>query len=96
MGWLENKVALVTGASRGIGKAISLAFAREGARVCVNYSQSGELAEALVNEAQGFKPSWDVKAHLSSLKVMDRLPRWTAIAREEIHVVNPALALVED
>ena len=53
------------------------------------------VAEALVNEAQGFKPSWDVKAHLSSLKVLDRLPRWTAIAREEIHVVNPALALVE-
>jgi putative nucleotidyltransferase with HDIG domain len=53
------------------------------------------VSEALVNEALGIKPSWDVKAHLSSLKVMDKLPRWTAIAREEIHVVNPALTLVE-
>jgi len=53
------------------------------------------VSEALVNEALGIKPTWDLKAHLSSLKVMDKLPRWTAVAREEIHLVNPALTLVE-
>lgn len=47
---LENKIAVVTGAGRGIGKAIALAMAREGAMVVVNYNGSKERAEAVVAE----------------------------------------------
>ncbi len=45
---LKEKVALVTGGGRGIGKAISLALAREGAKVCINYLHSKNAAEEVV------------------------------------------------
>lgn len=50
---LTGKVALVTGASRGIGKAIAVALAGEGATVIVNYNGSKERAEQVVSEIEG-------------------------------------------
>jgi 3-oxoacyl-[acyl-carrier protein] reductase len=47
---LENKVALVTGGSRGIGRAIALEFAARGAAVVVNYNKSPESAEEVVKQ----------------------------------------------
>lgn len=47
---LEGKVALVTGSSRGIGRAIALNLAENGANVIVNYAGSKDKAEAVVQE----------------------------------------------
>ncbi len=54
---LENKVALVTGAGRGIGREIALTLARDGAFVVVNYNGSKDRAEEVVKtiEAAGGK-----------------------------------------
>lgn len=47
---LRGKVALVTGAARGVGREIALSLAAEGANVAVNYRNSGKEADALVAE----------------------------------------------
>lgn len=50
---LAHKTALVTGASRGIGRAIAVEFAREGADVVVNYLDDNVEAEGAANEIRG-------------------------------------------
>jgi 3-oxoacyl-[acyl-carrier protein] reductase len=49
---LNEQTAIVTGASRGIGRAIALALAAEGARVVVNYSRNADAAAAVVTEIE--------------------------------------------
>lgn len=46
---LEGKVAIVTGASRGIGRAIAIRLAEEGCRVVVNYNRSADAAQEVVD-----------------------------------------------
>lgn len=75
---LENKVALVTGGSRGIGRAIALEFASRGAAVVVNYNKSPNEAEAVVNqikEAGGKAASF--QADVSDFKQAEALIKFT-------------------
>jgi 3-oxoacyl-[acyl-carrier protein] reductase len=51
---LEGKVALITGASRGIGRGIALKFAEQGANVAFTYLSSVEKGEALAKELEAF------------------------------------------
>ena len=52
MGRLEGKAAVVTGGGRGIGRAVCLAFAREGADVIVNYASKDQPAQEVVRTIQ--------------------------------------------
>ncbi len=49
---LANKVALITGASRGIGRAIALSYAKNGAKVAINFAGNEEKAQSVVDEIQ--------------------------------------------
>ncbi len=75
---LENKVALVTGGSRGIGRAIALEFAARGAAVVVNYNKSPEAAEEVVKQIQsaGGKAA-SYQADVSDFKQAEALIKFT-------------------
>ncbi|MCA9216892.1 MAG: 3-oxoacyl-[acyl-carrier-protein] reductase [Planctomycetales bacterium] len=60
---LDGKVALVTGASRGIGKAIAFALAARGARVALNCNTGGSLAEQVRDEIRGLGGAAEYYAH---------------------------------
>jgi 3-oxoacyl-[acyl-carrier protein] reductase len=73
-GHFEGKVALVTGASRGIGRAIALRLARAGANVVVNYNANAEAANAVASEARaGGSQVAVVQADVGSAADVDRL-----------------------
>ena len=75
---LEGKTALVTGASRGLGRAIAHRLARDGAHVLVHYGSSREGAEALVAEITGEGGSADlVQADLATGEGVEGLVRET-------------------
>lgn len=61
---LKNKVAIITGSSRGIGKAIAQMFVKEGAKIVVNYNRSEKEANDLVM-ALGGDNAFAVKADVS-------------------------------
>lgn len=71
---LQNKVALITGATRGIGKGIALAFAQQGANVAFTYVSSEEKALALEKElcAYGIKAK-GYKSDAGDFKAADQL-----------------------
>src|ERR1044072_4256959 len=51
---LEGKTAIITGASRGIGRGIALVFAQQGANVAFTYSASAEAAKSLEDELKAY------------------------------------------
>ena len=74
MGKLLGKSAIVTGASRGIGKDIALYLAKEGARVAVNYSGSREKAEAVVEEIKSLGgEAFAIQANVDQTEDVQRL-----------------------
>ena len=71
---LKGKSAIITGASRGIGKAIAIKFAKEGANIVINYRNNEEEALKVTEELEqlGVK-TLIVKADISDLKQAENL-----------------------
>lgn len=74
MGKLSFHTALVTGGSRGIGRAIALSLARAGARVAVNYLQNEEAAQEVVEEIESSgSMAIKVKGDVSQKKEVEKM-----------------------
>jgi 3-oxoacyl-[acyl-carrier protein] reductase len=51
-GRVQDRTAIVTGSSRGIGKAIAILLAKEGAKIVVNYNKSDKAAQEIVKNIE--------------------------------------------
>jgi len=71
---LDSKVALVTGSSRGVGKAVALGFAKNGADVVINYTANQEAADNVVSEIESIgRKAIAVKADVAVLSDVNNL-----------------------
>jgi 3-oxoacyl-[acyl-carrier protein] reductase len=95
--FLNNSVALVTGAGRGIGRAIALELARSGAKVVVNYAGRADKAEEtvqLIQEAGG--EGIAVQADVSNPEDVDRLVQTTISTYGKIDILVNNAGITRD
>ena len=94
---LAGKVALVTGASKGIGAAAVLELAKQGAKVVINYSSDATPAEELVARL-GVENAIAVKADAGSVKEIERLVQTTVdrFGKIDIVVANAGIMPMRD
>ena len=91
---LKDKVAVITGSSKGIGAGIAKEYAREGAKVVVNYSSSKESADKVVEEiTQNGGTAIAIQADISKISDIKRLFEETkkAYGRLDILVNNASV-----
>lgn len=85
---LQGKVALVTGASRGIGRAIALELARQGAKVAVNYAGSEAKAKEVVEAIQQMGgEAFAVQADVSNAEAVEQMVKEVLDRFERIDIL---------
>ncbi|HET7011873.1 MAG TPA: 3-oxoacyl-[acyl-carrier-protein] reductase [Anaerolineales bacterium] len=93
----DGKVALVTGASRGIGRAIALELARRGARVVVNFQSKAEAAEAVAAEILGAGGTAVVRqADVSDTAQAEALVKFTVEHFGDLHILVNNAGITRD
>jgi 3-oxoacyl-[acyl-carrier protein] reductase len=94
---LENKVALVTGGSRGIGRAVALELAARGAAVVVNYNKSPEAAQEVVKQIQaaGGKAA-AFQADVSDFKQAEALVKFTVETFGDLSILVNNASITKD
>jgi 3-oxoacyl-[acyl-carrier protein] reductase len=94
---LENKVALVTGGSRGIGRAIAMEFAARGAAVVANYNKSPVVVEEVVKKIQetGGKAAM-YQADVADFKQAEALVKFTIKIFGDLHVLVNNAGITRD
>lgn len=93
---LANRIALITGASKGIGAATALELASLGAKVIINYSSDSKPADELVRRV-GSDKAIAIKANVANVKDIERLVQetvaWEGNPDGKIDILIPNAAL---
>ncbi len=94
---MKAKTVLVTGGSRGIGRAIALALAKEGANVVINYTSSDEAAENLVKEIEvlGVR-GLAVRANVSKVEEVNKMIETIEENFDEINILVNNAGITRD
>ena len=90
---LAGKVALITGASKGIGKATALRLARDGACVVINYSSDAKSADTLVHSI-GVDKALAVKADVSKVPEIEKLVKQAIDKFGKIDILIPCAGML--
>ena len=89
MSMLTGQTALVTGASRGIGRAIALRLAREGTQILLHYHRNRSGAESVLSEMD--EPSGLLQADLQSPREIDKMIATLGTTKLDILVNNAGI-----
>ena len=85
---IKNRVALITGSSRGIGKAIALRLAKEGANIAINYLKNREKAEKVAMEARKYGVEAKIyQADVSNYQQVEEMVRKIVEDFNTIHIL---------
>jgi len=94
---LENKTAIITGGSRGIGRAIALEFAARGAAVVINYNKSPRAADEVVKKIReaGGKAA-DFRADVSDFKQAEALVKFAIETFGDLNILVNNAGITKD
>ena len=91
---LTNKVALITGGSKGIGRATALTLAAAGAKVVINYSSDSSSADSLVAEI-GSSSALAIKANAGNVADIESMVKQTVDRFGKIDILIPNAAALQ-